>query len=708
MAIISKIRRQSVLLLVVVGLAMVLFILGDILSSNTSFFAQQDNTVGVIDGNEIDFIEFNTQVEQYIAQNFGSQQVNEATRNQVRSQVWNQYVDRYVFEPLYADLGIAVTDDELIDLIRSNSADPTLMRYFSDQQGNIIEQFRDPMTNGLNGPAVIEYLKNGVYSGAPEAQQAKQSWEAFKEGWRTNLKAGKLNTLLRKGMYVTSLEAEQSYIGKETSINLSYVAQLYDAIPDSSVSFDDADLKAYYNEHKSEDKYQQKETTRSIEYVVFDIVPSASDIETTKQTLGELKAAFQQTEDDTLFVTENAETPFNIGYYTPGSFPMGIDTALFAAFEGAVFGPYEENGTFKLAKVIGSKVAPDSVEARHILLRVDNGDTASVRAQADSLKKVIKANNNFAELAMEFSTDPGSAQNGGDLGYFTDGMMVPAFNSACFEGEVGDMPIVTTQFGVHLIEITDQTEDKEKKLVAIVDSKVEPSDKTYEKAFNDANNFYINNGSAELFRENGESFGIRNAPNVRLNDRALGGFENPREIITWAYNNEVGTVSEPFSMSEQYVVALLTEVKEKGVLSFESVRNQIELEVIKEKKAEMLKEKMQGETNLDQLATKLGVQVQQVAGMKFNDFSVRGLGNEPKVQGIAYTLDQGQVSIPIEGNRGVYVVRVDSRVDAATEAMPLLSEKRSIESAMGQRVDFQVQSVLRDKAGIEDNRGKFY
>ena len=708
MAVISKIRRQSVLLLVVVGLAMVLFILGDILSSGSGFFAQQDNTVGVINGKEIDYIEFNTRVEQYIAQNFAGQPTNEATRDQVRSQVWNQYVDEYLFQPLYEDLGIAVSDDELIDIIRNNPTDPTLRRYFSDQQGNIIEQFRDPMTGGLNGQAVIEYLKGGVYSGSQEAQQAKSSWESFKESWRNNLKAQKLNTLLKKGMYVTSLEAQESYVSKNTKVDFSYVAQLYDAMPDSAVSFDESDLEAYYNAHKHEDKYQQKETTRSMEYVVFDIVPSASDIQATKETLAELKPAFEQAEDDTLFVTENAETPFNIGYYSAGSFPDEMDSLIFAADKGAVFGPYQEDESFKLAKVIGSKVGPDSVQARHILVRVEEGDTASARAMVDSLKAEIKANDNFAELAKEYSTDPGSAQNGGDLGYFTDGAMVPAFNKACFEGEVGDMPVVTTQFGVHLIEITDQTEDKEKKLVGIIDSKIEPSDKTYEKAYNDANNFYINNNTAESFRENGETIGIRNAPNVRLNDKSLGGFENPREMITWAYNSEVGTVSEPFNLGDQYVIALLTEVKEEGTLPLENVRTQIELEVIKQKKAEILRGKMEGETDLNALATKLGAQVQQVAGMSFNDFSVRGLGNEPKVQGIAFTLNQGQVSIPIEGNRGVYVIRVDNKSEAATEAIPLMAEKQQIASQMGQRIDFQVQTVLRDNGGIEDLRGKFY
>ena len=708
MAIISKIRRQSVLLLVVVGLAMVLFILGDILSSGSGFFAQQDNKVGVINGKEIDYIEFNMRVEQYISQNMAGQPVNEETRDQVRAQVWNQYVDEYLFEPLYNDLGIAVSDDELIDIIRNNPKDPTLTRYFSNQQGAIIEQFRDPMTGGLNGQAVIEYLKGGVYSENEQAQQARSSWESFKEGWRTNLKAQKLNTLLKKGMYVTSMEAKESYVAKNTNIDLSYVAQLYDAMPDSAISFDDSDLQAYYNEHKNEDQYQQKETTRSIEYVVFDIVPSAADIQATKQTLAELKPAFEQTNDDTLFVTENAETPFNIRYYTDGSFPEDVDSLIFNSNKGDVFGPYREGESFKLAKVMGSKTAPDSVQARHILIRAENGDTASASATADSLKAVIQANNNFAELAKEFSTDPGSAQNGGDLGYFTDGAMVPAFNEACFSGSIGDMPVVTTQFGVHLIEITDQTADKEKKLVGIVDAQIEPSDKTYEKAYNDANNFYINNDSPEAFRENGENIGIRTAPNIRLNDRTLGGFENPREIITWTYNNEVGTVSEPFTLSDQYVIALLTEVKEKGTLPLETVRSQVELEVIKQKKAAVLTERMQGQTDLSALATNLGTQIQQVAGMSFNDFSVRGLGNEPKVQGIAFTLEQGQVSIPIEGNRGVYVIRIDNKVEAATDAIPLMAEKQQIASQAGQRIDFQVQTVLRDHSGVEDLRGKFY
>lgn len=705
MAVISKIRKQSTLLLVVVGLAMVLFIVGDFLTSNSSFFSSNDTTVAEINGQAIDAKDYNILVQNIIQTQYGG---NEAAKEQARMQAWNQLINDLVFQPLYSDLGISVTDEEIIDIIKNNPNDPTLRRYFSDQQGNVIENFRDPMTGGLDGQKVLSYIKDQVYSGVAEAEQAKESFTGFRESWRESLKSSKLSTLLSKGYYVTSLEAGDVYVEKNKKIDLSYVVQLYDAIPDSTVSVSDADLQSYYNEHKGEERFKQDETTRSIEYVVFDVVPSEADAENTKNALEELKPAFEKTDEDTLFVTENADTPGNINYYQPGDFPYGVDSVIFNAEVGTVVGPYRNGDAYNLAKVLGSRFAPDSAKARHILLPINGADTAAVMATADSIKAVIKAEDNFGLMAMQYSMDPGSKEKGGELGWFTDGRMVPVFNDACFNGKVGDMPVVVSPYGVHIIEVQDQTEAIEKLKVAVVDTKVEPSEDTYSSVFNDAQNFYINNNKAEAFRENGEAYGIRTAPNIRLSDKQLGGFENPRQIITWVYNNEVGTVSEPFAMDNQFVVALLTEVKEKGVLPLESVKDEVELEVLKEKKAEQIKTKMSGVTDLNELAQKFDSRVQKVSGLTFNDFQVRGLGNEPKVQGVAYTLEVGQVSVPVDGKRGVYVIRVDNKTEVPSDAIPIQAEKQQLEQQKASSVQYQLELVMRDKAGIQDYRAKFY
>src|SRR5690606_5307980 len=193
-----------------------------------------------------------------------------------------------------------------------------------------------------------------------------------------------------------------------------------------------------------------------------------------------------------------------------------------------------------LSKVIGSKTSSDSVNARHILLPIENNDTVKAISLADSLKNVAKKENNFASLAMQFSQDQGSAQNGGDLNWFTEGMMVKPFNDACFNGNVGDMVVVTSQFGVHLIEILDKTKEVKKVLLATVSREIRPRKATFDKVFNEASAFSINNNTLETFRSQGAQYGIQQAPSFKENDKVLGAFDSPRELIRWAYAAEKG------------------------------------------------------------------------------------------------------------------------------------------------------------------------
>ena len=709
MAVIGKIRKQSGLLMIIIGGALALFILGDLLNSNSMLLGGQSNEVGEINGSKISYTEFETKVQNFLANRFGGRSVDEATRLQVREEVWNQIIRERILLPQYEDLGLSVSKDELFYVIQNDPNNPNLKSYFSDPQtGQVIPQFANQF-GGLNSSAVIDYLNNllNLSEGTEEGvQQARNQWKQLENGIREDLLDNKYNNILSKGMYVTKLEAEDDAIEKADRVSFSYVAKFYNTIEDSEVAYTDADLKDYYNSHINDAEFQQKEPVRAIDFIVYDIKPSEEDVINNQNSLANIKQSFEVSTDDTLFVNENASTPMNIKWVKAGSFPTMVDSTIMTAELGTVVGPFQNGEQYELVKVMNQKLTSDSVKARHILIRVDSLGAEIAEAKADSIANVAKKQKNFEELAGQFSTDPGSKDKGGDLGWFTEGRMVPEFNDACFNGKVGDMPIVKTQFGYHIIEILEKTTPREKVLVAIVDNKIEPSDATFQNTYNTASAFSINNNTAENFKKEGDLAGIQIAPSVRKNDPSMMGMENSRQIVKWAFENEVGSVSQPFDLQDKYVVALIKESREKGAVPFELAKPQIIQKVINEKKAEKIINDMNGQTDLNALASATGGTVQLANDVTFSSFSIPGIGVEQELLGIAFTLDKGKSSLPVKGNRGVYVIRVDNVVN--NDVNNLSPNKIQLESSIAGNARFASFAALKEISDIVDNRSNFY
>ena len=710
MAVIGKIRKQSGLLMILIGGALALFILGDLVNSNSVLFGGTSNEVGEINGSKISYTEFETKVQNFLANRFAGRSIDEATRLQVREQVWNQIIRENVLLPQYKDLGLSVSSDELFYIIQNDPNNANLRSYFSNPQtGQIFEQFANP-NGSLNSQAVINYLNN-ILNVAQDTDQgvadARNSWKQLEQGIKQDLLDNKYNNLITKGMYVTSIEAQDDAVEKADRVSFSYIAKLYSTVEDSEVSYTDADISAYYNEHKGDAQFKQDEPVRTAEYIVFDVKASEDDVKNIYAQLNDLKTAFETSTDDTLFVNENGTTPFNIKWVSAGNFPANVDSTIMTAEINQLVGPFRNGERFELVKVTNRKSSADSVKARHILIPIDSTGIDAAKAKADSIKKVIKKQDNFADMATQFSNDPGSKEQGGDLGWFTEGRMVPAFNDACFEGNEGDMPVVETQFGIHIIEILEKTAPKEKVLVAVVDNTIEPSNATYQKVYSQASSFAINNDNAEKFVAEGEALNIQTAPTVRQNDPSMMGMENSRSIVRWVFENEVGSVcSEPFDLQDKFVVALIKESREKGVLPLDVAKPQIIQEVIKEKKAEKIMAEMQNETDLNALASKTGTAVQIANDVTFSSFSIPGIGNEQELLGMAFTLGQGNTSVPVKGTRGVYVIKVNNVVN--TDPSNLNTSKIQLEANIAGNSRFASFAALKEMSDITDNRAKFY
>lgn len=703
MAVISKIRNQSGLLIGSIGVAMLLFVVGgDFLGSGGSFFSQPDNNVGAISDNSISYEYFEQRVAMEINSLYGNQSIDDNTKTQVRDRVWNQLVQELVIDKEYDKLGVNVTPDELYNAIKNN--DPVLRSYFSDPQtGQVIEQFANPATGGLDSEKVLAYIKQLNANGQGAA------FIPVEQAIKNNRLNTKYNNLIKSGIITTTVEANADYLNSNKKVDFSFVVKEYALIDESEISYDDSDLKAYYNAHKAEDAYQNQFDSRSIDYVVWEVTPSENDIARMNEEMNRLKEAFAASTSDTLFVIENTENPNDPGlirYYTSGQLPYAVDTTIFNAEVGTVIGPIVNGNQYSLYKKLAEKVGADSVRASHILLPYNGTDSAAVNAKGDSLLRAAKGGADFADLAREFSTDQGSAANGGDLNWFTEGQMVAPFNDACFNGNKGDYTTAVSQFGLHIIYIADKTAPKEKVLAAAVKLTLEPGNKTYDMVFNQASEFSISNNNAESFKTAANEFGMRKADNIKEDDEFLAGFESPRTLIRWIYDAEVGDISEPFELGNKYVVAHLNAINEKGTLSFEAVKELVKEEVIKEKKAEYVANLVNGKS-LEEAASALGVQVEKAPVFNFASYAIPGQGTEQKVIGETMGLNEGETSGAIVGDKGVFVTRVD-KVYEAPEKTDFTDIKTRKNNSLASRTNFEVNKALKEVANITDNRSKFY
>lgn len=692
MAVIGKIREKSGLVMIVIGLGMVGFLFQDAASS--LFSGGGDTNVGEIGDVAISARDFDVKLNEFIARyEYQNGPADAQVRESIKEQVWNDIVREELLVKQFNLVGLAVSPKELDDMITGVNPHP-----------QIRQSFTNPETNVFDPNQVINFLKGLETMPADR----KAQWLQLEEGLIQERIATKYNNLVTKGMFATSLMIKNAYKEQNETRAIKFVVKRYNAIPDSSVTVSDKELKAYYEEHKHEFK---QESSRSLEYVKFDILPSEEDKQAIKEQLAELTKEFQTTNDDSSFVSYNSDVPLNDLYYTQSNFPFNIDSAFFHAEKGAVFGPFEENNTFAVAKLVDIKFVPDSVKARHILVNTTAPGDSTGYFKLDSLRTLIKKGAKFDQLAKDNSDDVGSAIEGGDLGWFTEGTMVKPFNDACFDGKKGDLVIVESQFGFHLIEITDQGEQVKKVKLAKLALNIAPSSETYDKVFADVSKFYAENNNSEKFTStvSNENSNYKKmvADNIKVSDRNINGLGDARELVRWTFNAEKGAISDPLQFDNTYVVAHLAEIKEDGFASLEQIKVEIEMEARKKKKAEQISKEMEGILNIEDLAEKVGVAISTTSSVNFAAYSIPGLGQEPKVIGVISTIPAGKISSkPIEGNTGVFVVLVES-VTPAPEVTDYSLTKQELNSQYAS-ISSGILEALKEKFGIVDQRYKFY
>lgn len=708
MATLQTIRTKAGLLVaIVIGISLAAFILGDFFGGGGSSVLQRDRLeIGEVDGESIQYPDFQKKVEEIgniYQMNSDQTQLDQDTWAEIREEAWRNTVRQIIMSDVYENLGITVSSEEMFDMLQGTNLHP------------IVQQlFRNPNTGQVDRGAVVRFLKNLDTGVAPEQ---RQYWLYLEEQIRNERIQTKYNNLVGKGLYVTTEEARINLQQKNKKVNFDYISLKHGSVADSQVVVTERDLKNYYDAHQKD--YEQ-EKMRRIEYITYEVTPSKEDYEHAEEWINDIISDFASATDNVAFVNSNSDVGFDDTWYKQEELPENIGEWIFEtdAEVNAIFGPYFEDEAYKLAKLHAREMMPDSVKARHILLRLNSQEEITAKQElADSLKTAIENGSDFAALATEFSTDQGSALQGGDVGWFGRNQMVEPFEEAAFNSEENEVTVTASQFGIHIIQTTDKGKLTPQVQVAYLVREVVPSTQTYQDVYARASEFAGNNTTKKAFEEAAaeQKLDIKMA-RVGETDREIPGLENSRPLIRAAYEAEVGDLIEDpqgstiFDLGDHFVIATLVSATEEGIADFKEVRERVQLAVMKEKKAAFLADKIksatEGKTDLDAIAGELGTSVETASNIHFNAIQIPGAGMEPSVIGVASALEPDQLSDPIPGNSGVFLIKVTS-VDQE-EDQDIDTEKTRLAQNYTFRANSQAWLAHREATEIEDNRTKFY
>jgi peptidyl-prolyl cis-trans isomerase D len=680
MALIEKIRSKGTLIVIVIGISLLLFLIG---ANPEMVFGGGAPDAGEVAGQTISNGEWIKAVEER------KPLFNYSGNDQsLINDTWNQLVEDKMYADEFEATGIQVTEEALDAIMFGKYISPYVNTTI--YQGQATDTMKTQMRANFDG---MEDERSGPWRKLITKKRQKEVYD----------------NMVKKGAYANKLDGKWSFKMTNDRAAIDYVVKLYSEIPDSTITVNDDDVRAYYNKHKNEREYRNAEESRTLDYISFPVVASAEDSADIRNQINILMPQFRTAKTDSAFAIANAATPANaVSRYTAGTLMEPFNSQILSDSIGKVVGPYIEGTSLKIAKVIKRGSEVDSVQARHILIK---DPSPAGKAKADSIKNVIAASKNFEAMAAMFGTD-GTKDKGGDLGMFGRGAMVKPFEEACFSGAVGVLQVVNTNFGWHVVEVTKKGAPKSYSEIAVIDRMFEPSPKTVKSAYTSAKDFTLNNSDSIAFRTaaghlNGGTR-IVSAKGIRINATSISGLNNAGNLVNWAYAAELGEVSQPELIENQYIIAVLKEVKEKGVPSFENVAEVMRKKVLNEKKAESIKSNLTDGT-LEERAARIGAEVKKGENITMSSRNIPGSGAslaENELIGTIFGLATGATSSVIVGESGVYVFRRSADVAPGTTTDDYLSNQTSTTQTIQSRILNGINNAFKEAAEIEDNRYK--
>ena len=711
MATLEKIRSKAGLLVLVVGLALFAFIIGDFLNSGSTYFRQTQERVAKVDGEVIKIQDYQGRIdemtEMYKMQS-GQTNLPEEYMNQIRQSVFDAMVQEIVLDEATDKLGMTVSPEELFDMVQGENISPMIQQ---------MQMFVNPQTGQFDKTALLNFLKTidddniASYPADQQAQllQARNFWLFWEKNIKRQRLEQKYTTLLSKAVAANVLDAKEAFNDAAENSDIVYAMQSYASIPDSTIEVSKSEIEKLYNQRK--ELYKQKEG-KVIKYIAVDIRPSQEDYDKASADIESLKEEFTTSEKVADIVNENSEVPYMDAFFTENAFDPEMKQFATTSEVGAVYGPVFDNDKYRMFKLVDKKMGPDSVKVSHIMLA--NGDEARTTALADSLMNVLKNGGDFAALAKEFSADQ-AAENGGELGWFTEITALRGvnedFKNAVFSTPVNEIAKVKSLYGTHLVKVTEKTANVNKYKVADIDMTVSPSSKTYSNIYNELNQFISQNNDLAKLDEAAKEAGYNliAGVNVTADNQTLGSIKNSRPVIRWAFQNDKGKISEIFECDDKFVIAAIQGTLPEGYRSLESVTPMLKSELIAQKKGEKIAQDLSAKnlSSVDAYAQAMNSSADSVKFVSFATRRIAGIGVEPKLNAMVSLAQKDQLSAPVVGNNGVYVFKVyEQNKDAKNydEA----AEIKALDASNAYRFGFQAIQSLVNKADVEDNRIRFY
>lgn len=703
MAVLNKIRQRGLFLIIVIALALFSFVIGDLFRNTDALVGKSQNIVATINGKDISREDFMQKVE--VAQR---QLGPNGTNTQAMNRVWEQEVRQAVLETQFEELGMTVEKDQMRDLLSTNLANSP---EFQNEAGLFDE-------NKLN-----EYIANLKETSAVAYAQ----WVDYENSIGVNALQQDYFNMVKAGMTGTLAEGKLEHMLESETVDIKYVQIPYTSIPDSTVSVSKSEISSYINKHK---KQYEVEATRDIRYVEFKEAATVEDENNIKQDLANLLKdqvvynevtknndtikGFATVTNHKVFVNSNSDIKFEDRFKFKSDLPASVADTIFNMNVGDVYGPYKDGNYFKLTKVIAAIQMPDSVKARHILIPYVGAASAQpdvtqskeqAKKTADSLLSVLKKDNSkFGEFVSTYSSDQGSVANGGSYDYFTYNTMVPEFRDYVFQNNVGDMDVVETVYGYHIIEVEGQKNKQRAIKVATVAREIEPSETTINQVFRDASNFEIaiEKGDFEAVAKE-KDLAVRPVNGIKVLDENIPGLGNQRAMVRWAFEEgtEVGDYKR-FNLNGGYAIVQVTATNAAGLMNTEQASVTALPAIRKEKKAALIKDRISA-TTVEDVAAAENQTVKTALAINMKNPTISGAGKEGLVVGTAFGLKEGETSKLIEGEKGVYMVQVTKKTPA-----PELDNYQGFANQVGtskmNNVNTKLYNALKEASDIEDNR----
>jgi peptidyl-prolyl cis-trans isomerase D len=705
MALINKIREKSGVAVTVIAISLILFMVGgDLIGPNSILGGSNNQVVGEIAGKEINIKDFQGRVDGF-RQNYEAQSgrsLNENELASLRDQAWNQFIVDIAYKEQFDKLGLSVTDEELVDMVQGNHISPSILQAFSD-----------PTTGSFDKNAVVNYLKN--LKTLPIEQQ--KSWANFETSLREERIRSKYENLLKLSTYIPKAQAEKEYVAQNTKATTRYLYVPYFSVVDTTIKVTDAQLESYLSAHRSEYKGTD---TRSIEYVSFPVQPAKDDSTALYNEIKELARGLATAPNDSSYATMNSDIPLPMNM-SLANMSDQLKEAVKTFVPGGVYGPYREENTYFIYKYGGTRTdSVSSAKASHILIRAENQSDsakAAARVRAEGILSQIRAGANFEALAATSSADPGSAQRGGDLGYFqNNGAMVKPFEEAVFSASApGLIPrLVESQFGFHIIKVT-ATKNNTLYRIAAIGKTIAPSQATRDEAYRKADEFANSVKTKAQFDEavkKDKSLVVATANRIPEGATNVNAIQNGREIVRWAFKDDskINGISQVFETEEQYIVAVLTGKSDQDNVKVDDFRDELTTKVRNELKAEQITAKLKGATgDLESIAKKYGAGalIETANDISLATGFLTSAGFDPIALGKVFGLKSGQRTGVFTGENGVFIMDLINKTEAPKIA-DFTQNKTQLTQSLESRSSYLVNEAIREDAKIVDRRAKFF